>query len=222
MKTTILITAALLTAPAALPAQREVPPSPGTPKSFRLAAPRTFALANGMQVTLTPFGTTPKAHVRLVVRSGALNEGPRETWLSGLAGDMLVEGTTTQSASQLAEAFASMGGSLFAFAGADETSVGAEVLAERTADAVALIAEVARRPAFPAAEFERVRETRLRQLAIAMSQPQPIALASFRETMYGDHPYGRLYPTEAQLKGYTLEQARTFWARNAGAQRAHL
>jgi predicted Zn-dependent peptidase len=220
--TTILMTATLLTAPAVLLAQRDVPPAPGTPKNFRLAAPRTFALANGMQVTLTPFGTMPKAHVRLVLRAGALNERPRETWLSGLAADMLVEGTTTKSASQLAEVVASMGGSLFAIAGADETMVGTEVLAERAADAIALVADVVQRPAFPAAEFERVRETRLRQLAIAMTQPQPIALATFRETLYGDHPYGRLYPTEAQLKGYTLDQARGFWARNAGAQRAHL
>jgi zinc protease len=220
--TTILISTALLAAPVVAVAQRDVPPSPGTPKSFRLAAPRTFQLANGMRVTLTPFGTTPKAHVRLVLRAGALNEGARETWLSGLAGDMLVEGTTTRSASQLAEDFASMGGSLFAFAGADETSVGAEVLAERTGDAVALIADAAQHPAFPAASFERARETRLRQLAIALSQPQPIALSTFRQAMYGDHPYARLYPTEAQLKGYTLEQTRGFWARNSGAQRAHL
>jgi predicted Zn-dependent peptidase len=218
----IMLAAALLLAPAAATAQREAPPAPGTPRSFRLSPARTFALPNGMQVTLTPFGTIPKAHVRLVVRAGALNEGPRETWLSGLAADMLTEGTATKTAPQLAEAFAGMGGSLFASAGADETAIGAEVLAERTADAVALIAEVAQRPAFPASAFERVRQSRLRQLAIQKSQPQPIATQEFREALYGDHPYARIHPEEAEFAALTLERARDFWARNAGARRAHL
>jgi predicted Zn-dependent peptidase len=157
-----------------------------------------------------------------VVRAGALHEGPKETWLSGLAADMLTEGTTTKSASQLAETFAGMGGSLFSFAGADETSIGAEVLSERTADAVALIAEVAQRPAFPASEFDRVKQSRLRQLAIQKSQPQPVATQEFREALYGSHPYARIYPDEAEFTALTLAQARGFWARNAGAQRSHL
>jgi predicted Zn-dependent peptidase len=222
MKTPTILAAALLLVPAVLPAQREAPPAPGTPRNFQLAAARSFALPNGLRVTLTPFGTTPKAHVRLVVRAGTLNEGSKETWLSALAADMLSEGTTVRSASALAEAFAGMGGSLFAGAGPDETLIGAEILSERTADAIALIAEVAQRPAFPASEFERVKQSRLRQLAIAMSQPQPIANEAFREALYGNHPYARLYPTEEELKGYRLEQVRGFWERNAGAQRAHL
>src|SRR5690606_26734247 len=64
--------------------------------------------------------------------------------------------------------------------------------------------------------------SRLRSLSIARSQPQPLAQEKFLELLYGDHPYGRLYPTEAMLQGYTIDQVRQFHARNFGAARAHL
>ncbi len=40
--------------------------------------------------------------------------------------------------------------------------------------------------------------------------------------MYGDHPYGRLFPTEAMLSGYTLEQVRAFHRDHFTAGRARL
>jgi predicted Zn-dependent peptidase len=63
---------------------------------------------------------------------------------------------------------------------------------------------------------------RARQLSIARSQPQPLAQEKFRAVLYGDHPYGRLFPTEAMLSGYTIAQVRDFYARNFGAARSHL
>jgi predicted Zn-dependent peptidase len=96
------------------------------------------------------------------------------------------------------------------------------VLAERAADFVRLVADVARNPSFPAAELPRIKADHLRQLAIQKSQPQPVAQEKFYQTLYGDHPYGRLFPTEPMLQGYTLEQVRDFYRSNYGAARAHL
>ena len=222
MRTLSLALAVVAGGVAPLAAQRSVAPSPGTPKSFHLAQSRTFALPNGMQVTMVPFGTIPKAHVRLVVRSGNLNEKASETWLADVTGSMLSEGTASKSASQLAEAFAAMGGELQVSTGLDVTSLVTEVLGERAPDAIRLVAEVAQRPALPASELERIKTDRLRDLAIQKSQPQPIAQEAFNKALYGDHPYGRLFPTEVQLKGYTIEQVRGFWSANFGAARSHL
>jgi Asp-tRNA(Asn)/Glu-tRNA(Gln) amidotransferase A subunit family amidase len=57
----LTLTLALAASAAPLAAQRAMAPSPGTPKSFRLAASRSFALPNGLEVTLVPFGTIPNA-----------------------------------------------------------------------------------------------------------------------------------------------------------------
>jgi zinc protease len=40
--------------------------------------------------------------------------------------------------------------------------------------------------------------------------------------LYPDHPYGRAYPTEAQLAAYTIEDVQRFWRENFGAARTHL
>src|SRR5207253_1820575 len=40
--------------------------------------------------------------------------------------------------------------------------------------------------------------------------------------LYGDHAYGRYFPTPEQLQGYTLEQVKAFHAANYGAARATL
>ncbi len=41
-----------------------------------------------------------------------------------------------------------------------------------------------------------------------------------RRALYGDHPYGRLFPTEAMLSGYTLDQVRAFHRDHFTAGRA--
>jgi predicted Zn-dependent peptidase len=59
-------------------------------------------------------------------------------------------------------------------------------------------------------------------LAIQQTQPQLIAADKFREILYGSHPYGRVFPTEAMVQGFTIQQVRDFYAGNFGARRAHL
>lgn len=216
--------AALLAVLPAAAAAQDYPPQPplGTPKPFTVPASETFALPNGMQVTLIPYGIAPKAVVNLRVYAGGLNEG-ENVWLSTLTGQMLKEGAAGRSGAQIAEAAAAMGSNLAVGTSAHETTLALNVLSEATPDAVRLIADVARRPTFPAADFDRVRQNLLRNLAVAKSQPQPAADAALAAAYYGTgHPYGKLYPTEAQLKGYALADVQRFYAENFGARRARL
>jgi predicted Zn-dependent peptidase len=49
-----------------------------------------------------------------------------------------------------------------------------------------------------------------------------LAQEQFDGALYPDHPYGRTFPTEAMLTGYTVEQVRAFYAANVSAARSHL
>jgi predicted Zn-dependent peptidase len=173
-------------------------------------------------VTLVPYGTIPKVTVRLGVRTGNIDEKANEVWLADITGSMLTEGTATRTATQIAEASARMGGSLDVNVTEDRTDIGGDVLSEFGPDMVALVADVVRNPKMPEAELTRLKTDRLRDLSIAKSQPRPIAQEKFRAVLYGDHPYGRLFPTEAMLQGYTAAQVRDFWDKNYGAARSHL
>lgn len=201
--------------------EKETPPAGGTPKNFSLPAKDTFGLDNGLQGTLVAFGSVPKATISVIVRSGNLNDGD-QTWLSDLSADFLLEGTTSRSAEDIAQAAAAMGGEVNIGVGVDQTTISADVLAEFAPDMVNLLADVVRNPAYPETELERLKRDRLRQLSVAKTQPQQMAIAEFRKALYGDHPYGRVLPDEAQLAAYTLDDARNFYNVNFGAQRTQV
>ena len=211
---------ALVTTPAL--AQKEAPPAPGTPKAYRVPPRTTFALPNGMQVTLVRYGLVPKVAINLQVRTGAIDEAADEVQLSALTADMLVEGTATRTAGDISRQAAEMGGSLTAGSSDDAVSVGGEVLSENAGRYIALLADVVLHPRFDSADVARLRANRARDNAIALSQPGQIARTRFRAMIFGDHPYGRVFPTEAMLQGYTAARVRGFYARNYGARRAHL
>lgn len=201
--------------------EKETPPPGGTPKDFNLPASDTFNLDNGLAATLIPFGNVPKVTIRVVVRSGNLNEG-EQTWLADLSGDFFLEGTSSRSAEQIAQEAASMGGEVSVSVGEDQTTISADVLADFAPAMVELLADIVRNPAFPESELERLKRDRVRQLSVAKTQPQQMAVAEFRKALYGDHPYGRLLPTEEQLSAYSIEDARSFYSNNFGAQRSHV
>ncbi|MDH4073954.1 MAG: insulinase family protein [Gammaproteobacteria bacterium] len=202
-------------------AEKEAPPQGGTPKDFALPAKDVFALENGLTATLVPFGSVPKATVQVVIRSGNLNDG-EQTWLADLSSDFFLEGTTSRSAEEIAQAAASMGGQVSVSVGEDQTTIGADVLADFAPAMVELIGDIVRNPAFPASELERLKRDRLRQLSIAETEPDQMAIAEFRRALYGDHPYGRLLPTEEQLAAYTIDDVRDFYRSNFGAQRSQV
>jgi predicted Zn-dependent peptidase len=217
-----LAAATFVVTPALAQEGKETPPVGGEPRDFRIPETRSFVLDNGMEVTLAPYGWLPKATVQLVVRAGNLNEAGDQVWLADLTGDLMMEGTASRSGSQIAEDAARIGGSVDVSVGPDETTVAGDALSEYAPDLVALVGDIGRNPAFPASERDRLVADRVRQLSIARSQPQQIALERFRSLMYPDHPYGRVFPTQEMLEGYTIEDTRAFHGENWGAARAHL
>ncbi len=198
MKTRTLLALFAVALAAPLLAQKQAPPEAGKPRGFSVPAPRKFTLDNGLAVTLVEYGTLPKVTVRLTVRTGNIDEKATEVWLSDVVGDLLSQGTEARTAAQVAEAAARMGGEIAVNVGEDRTDLTADVLSEFGPEVAALIADVATHPKLP------------------------MASEKFRALLYGDHPYGRLFPAEDMLKGYTIAQVRAFYDANYGAARAHL
>jgi len=200
---------------------KETPPEGGTPKDFTLPAKQQYQLDNGLKVTLVPYGAIPKVTVSARVMVGNLNEYA-DTWLADLTADLMEEGTTSRSAGDVAREAAEMGGSLSIGVGPDQTSVTGESLAEFAPDMVALMADVMLNPSLPDDELDRLRRDALRNVEVALNDPNTMGQIAFSKALYGDHPYGRLFPTEEQLNSYTTDQIRSFYENNFGAQRTHV
>jgi predicted Zn-dependent peptidase len=224
MLRTLLFSALLaLAAPALAQGFPSTPPEPGPPLPFEIPEGTTFALDNGVDVTLVPYGSLPKANVYAVVRVGNVDEAPDETGRADLMTSLLTEGTTTRSAEAIAREAAEMGGSVSAGAGLDQTFVTGRVLSEFTPDLVRLIGDVLRNPAFPEDAFERVQRDALRGAAVATSQPGTLAQAAFYETLYGDHPYAQvILPDAEDIEAATASGVRAFYEANVGPRRTRL
>lgn len=201
---------------------KETPPAPAPPRDFALPAPRQFALDNGLRVTLVNYGNTPKVDVGLYVAAGNSYETANEVWLGDLTAQLMREGTVTKTGAQISRAAAQMGGQVEINVGVDTASVTGSALTEFAPDLARLVADLALNPKFPASELDRLKADNVRRLSIAKSSPQQMALEKFREVVYDKHPYGRVFPTEAQIKGYTLAQAKSFYEANWAASRARL
>lgn len=204
-----------------LAAAQELPPPPGKPKPFELAAPATFALDNGLEATLVQFGAVPKVTITVAVEAGNLHEGP-DTWLADVVGELMKEGTAARDAQALAVALADMGGALTVNVTPDQTMIAADVLSDFGSGALALLADVVKNPALPEGELNRVKSNLLRTLSVGRSQPRALAQEAFLGLTFGDHPYGVVFPQPQQLSAYTIEQARAFYQENFGAARTHI
>jgi zinc protease len=135
---------------------------------------------------------------------------------------MMREGTTTKDAAAISKAAAAMGGDVDVSVNPDAAILWGEGLSEFASDLVGLVAVVASHPAWPAPSLERLRADKLRQLALAKSNPGQLAAEKFNSVIYGDHPYGRVFPTEAMLKGFTLAQAKAFYGAHWSAAGSRL
>ncbi|MDQ3584487.1 MAG: insulinase family protein, partial [Acidobacteriota bacterium] len=102
------------------PPQKQTPPEGGPPKAFTLPRKQEFSLPNGLRVTMVPYGAIPKVTVAAYVNTGNINE----------------------TAEQIAQEAARMGGGLNLGAGLDQTTASIDVLSENGPAAVALVADV--------------------------------------------------------------------------------
>ena len=203
-------------------AQKQTPPPGGTPKDFVLPEKKVSHLKNGLKSTLVQYGSVPKVNVNLVIKTGNINEGSNEVWLADLTGNLMQEGTTSMDFKTISRKVAAMGGEINIGVGGDNTSVSGSVLSEYAPELVKIIADVVMNPALPASEVDRLKGDLKRQLSVQKSQPQSQAIESFNSIIYKDHPYGRIFPTQEMLSGYSIDMVKKFYENNFGAKRSVL
>jgi zinc protease len=203
-------------------AQKQSPPQGGPAKAFTVPAHETYTLPNGMKVTLVPYGIIPKVTVSVTIAAGSADEAKDHQGVAGLTADLMKEGTEKLTSNQLADEAARMGSTLDVSSAYDRTDAGLDVLSEFGPDAVRLLSDVLMYPRLPESELDRLKNDKLRQIAVGKSQPQTIALVRFRKILYGDHPYSVVLDAEDDVKKIVIQDIRQYVAANFSPQRAHL
>jgi zinc protease len=171
-------------------AQRAKVPEPQAPVSAKLPTPADKRLANGLRVIVASKRDVPLISAELRVLSGSSTDPETMAGLASLTADVMTKGTKTRSATDIARQIEALGASLSASAGADSSGVSLGTRADRIGDAMAIMADVARNPAFANEEVERQRQQSLDGLQVALRQPGSIARFAMTRTLFGLGPYG--------------------------------
>jgi zinc protease len=184
--------AALLIAPIATAQTIDFKPPAG---GIDLPAYSRTVLPNGLVVLIMERPADPLVHTRLTIRSGSAADPAGKEGLAALTAALLTTGTPKRTAEQLAAEIDFAGGVLRAEAGRDATEITAEFLARDVKKQLDLVADVTLRPAFAAAEVERVRAQRVAEIAGMRENPEQYATAQFQSalyagTRYAHDPYG--------------------------------
>jgi len=153
--------------------------------------PRREKLPSGLTVLVRENTSTPVVAASLFVRVGSRWETEQDAGISHLLQQVLVKGTTTRSALEIAETAEGLGGGISASADVDFSELRGTALARNWKKMLELMADVALRPTLPDAEIDGERKAMLTALRSRQDQPFPLAMDTVMGRVYGDHPYGR-------------------------------
>jgi predicted Zn-dependent peptidase len=189
-------------------------PAVGPAPPVRFPAIEKSVLQNGLRLWTIRHARVPVVTIALLVRRGGSNDPPGKSGLAALTADMLDEGSGDRSAIEMHEAIARIGAHLDTEIGADATVAGFTVLSRFSDRALALLADIAVRPAIRNDDVTRVRQLRIDRLMQLRDLPSAIADRAFLNLIYGPHPYGRSpIGTELALASITCDDVRAFYGR---------
>ena len=184
----------------------------------RLELPRgeAFTLANGLTVIHHYNPALPLVSAELVIKSGSDANPDALPGLAGFTAQMLLEGTATRSAPRIADEVAQLGAFIDADSGTNASSVSLLALRANFGAALDVLADVVRHPAFPTAEIERQRASRLGELMQQRDDPELVAALAAAGALYGPrHPYGfGQLGTEPAIRAVTRQDVQAFWRRH--------
>ncbi len=171
-------------------APQATPPPPTAPRMVQFPKPVEKTLPNGLRVVVVQRSEMPLVSAQLLIKSGGEVDPADLSGAADMTGALLTRGTTTRSATQIAEAIEALGGSINSGARWDSSAVSTDVMSSRIGPAMEILADVVRNPAFKDEEIDRLRRQYLNNLKVSLGQPGAIARLAAARLVYRDAPYG--------------------------------
>lgn len=186
-------------------------PAADPPFHFPRIARRT--LPNGLELRAVTHRSVPVAAIVLLVPGGSAVDPAGVHGLVSMTAGLLDEGSRGQSALDIADRVARIGGDLDVEVGMDAVVVGLTTIDRFLDRGLALVHEVVSEPNLANDDFNRIRNLRLERLRQMKDHAGAMADRAFARVVYGAHPYGHLsLGSEAALNAMTVEDTRSMHA----------
>jgi zinc protease len=148
-----------------------------------------FDLSNGMRLLVREDSRLPLVSAVAVFKAGVLAETPETSGATRLLARVILKGTTSRTADELAEEIEAVGGSVSADSGNNSFTVATRVMQPDLPLAIELLADVLVHPTFPEAAVEREKQFQIARIKEDEEELTSVARNIVREQLFGDHPY---------------------------------
>lgn len=173
---------------------------------------RVHRLPNGLRVVIKDTPGTGLVAAALLVGAAPRFEEPEQAGISVLVREVALQGTTSRTAGQIAGVMESVGGSLRALTGVDNTQWTTLTRPQHVDLALELIADLVTNAGLTAGAIESQRRIGLSRLRQQQDSPQSRAVDLALSHLYRFHPYGTpILGTADSVAGLTRDQLVSYY-----------
>lgn len=188
-------------------------PVPGADRPFHFPRIVRRMLPNGLELRALSHRSVPVGAVVLLVPGGSSVDPAEAHGLVSITAGLLDEGSRGQTALEIADRVARIGGELDIEVGVDAVVVGMTTLDRFLDTGLSLVHEVVTEPNLANDDFNRTRNLRLERLRQLKDHAGAMADRAFARVLYGAHPYGHLsLGSEPSLNAITVDDSRALHA----------
>ena len=149
-----------------------------------------FDLPNGLRLLVREDPRLPLVSMCASFKAGLLAETAADNGITRLLARVLVKGTHTRTAEQLADEIEELGGALGSDAGNNSLSVSVSVMRPDLRAGLGLLADVLLHATLPEKALAREKDAQLAGIKAEDEEITVIARHLLRENLFGAHPYG--------------------------------
>lgn len=188
-------------------------PVPVADRPFHFPRIVKRTLPNGLELRAVTHRSVPVAAIVLLIPGGSSLDPADAHGLVSITAGLIDEGSRGQSALEIADRVARIGGELDLDVGMDAVVVGLTTLDRFLDTGLALVHEIVTEPNLANDDFNRIRNLRLERLRQMKDHAGAMADRAFARVLYGGHPYGHLsLGSEAALNAMTVDSAKALHA----------
>src|SRR5213594_3664062 len=148
-----------------------------------------FDLSNGLRLLVREDPRLPLVGMGAVFRGGLLAETPQTNGITRLMAKVLLKGTKTRTAEQIADTIEAVGGSIGSDAGNNSFSVSLELTQPDFKLGAELLADVLLDATFPEKAVAREKEIQMAAIKQEEEQLTSVARNIMRQALFPQHPY---------------------------------
>lgn len=168
-----------------------------------------FELPNGLTLLVHENARLPLVSVRAQFLAGVLAENEANAGVTQVSSAMLLKGTKSRAAAQIASELENLGGALHCSSDAHRYILGADVMRGDETRGLELIADLIQNPTLPAAQLSDVKKRQVASIQEEKEDPLTVAMRRARREIFAGQPFERTsLGTEESVKALKVESCR--------------